>query len=220
MIHQGDGWQRNLIMCFLLCLQGRWLCRDSRFKSLAHILKDAVLLVCCVFIFHFVSCRGQDASTTKKKQLVMAISNLSILIKLSRITEGSLSTCASSSCPPRIWWMETWCQWEPFGELNHKTSLNTNKQFLHFSFSFDSFYPTQNRSARFVMVVLEKIKKAQLFYLSQIHFGWTPTSVYGKTAALFSPKICMPKDTAVIWLMASAKTQYLYILWYTDTGNW
>lgn len=130
MIHQGDGWQRNLIMCFLLCLQGRWLCRDSRFKSLAHILKDAVLLVCCVFIFHFVSCRGQDASTAMKKQLVMAVSNLSILIKLSRITEGSLSTCASSSCPPRIWWMETWCQWEPFGELNHKTSLNTNKQFL------------------------------------------------------------------------------------------
>ena len=23
MIYQGDGWQRNLIMCFLLCLQGR-----------------------------------------------------------------------------------------------------------------------------------------------------------------------------------------------------
>ena len=62
---------------------------------------------------------------------------------------------------------------------------------------FTFFYPVQNSFTRFVMVILKKIKKAQLLYLPQI-FSDEPKSVYGKTAALFSPKICMPKGTAVI----------------------
>lgn len=69
--------------------------------SVRCILRNAALLP-WFFIFYVGSCRGQVDSMAKKKMLDMVTSNLSILPKISNITEWNLSTHASSSFTPGI----------------------------------------------------------------------------------------------------------------------